>query len=141
MKYVVDMESTETPPFQGGAGVVIEKKNNLVRLRKNRIDLRNRSTPAEKRLWSFLQNSKFESKKFRRQHSFSSYILDFYCPKEKLGIELDGDSHFTNCGKYYDKQRDNYLKSEGIIVLRFTNAEVFESIDYVLQTIKMNLKK
>jgi very-short-patch-repair endonuclease len=134
--------------FKEGLGVVdarnlriLEKKNNLNKLLKHRKDLRNNSTNAEIFLWQYLKESKLEKRKFRRQHSFAYYILDFYCPKEKLGIELDGDSHFSKNGILYDKERDEYLKREGIKILRFTNEEVLNNIEHVLNKIKNTFKK
>lgn len=140
MKSTKNFNGTNSPPFQGGAGVVKERKNNLPKLKHLRIDLRNRLTPAEKLLWYYLKNSNFENTKFRRQHSFNSYILDFYCPKKKIAIELDGDTHFSDNGKAYDLIRDRYLESEGIKVLRFANNIIFNNMDFVLETIRQNLK-
>jgi len=62
--------------------------HNLKHLKQTRKNLRNALTPAEATLWKYIQNSKVEGKKFRRQHSVGNYILDFYCPSEKLAIEL-----------------------------------------------------
>ena len=93
--------------------------------------LRNRPTAAEEKLWYVLK-SKQTGFKFRRQHSIGPFIVDFYCPKFKLVIELDGDSHFMTKEKtLYDQQREQYLKSLGMIVLRFVDTEIFESIDQV----------
>ena len=60
-----------------------------------RKELRNNMTKAEKILWEYLKNKKLEGYKFRRQYSVDSFIIDFYCPKVKLGIEVDGEVHFT----------------------------------------------
>ncbi len=67
--------------------------HNIKYLEVLRKDLRNNLTPAEATLWKYLQHSKLDSRKFRRQHSVNNYIIDFYCPSEKLGIELDGNIH------------------------------------------------
>ena len=64
-----------------------EKLHNIRPLKKNRKQLRNRLTPAEAKLWSLLKNSQLEKRKFRRQHSVGPYVLDFYCPSERLCIE------------------------------------------------------
>jgi very-short-patch-repair endonuclease len=118
---------------------VLEKINNLSRIKSNRKDLRNRQTPAELRLWFFLKESKLEGRKFRRQHSVGNFILDFYCPKERLGIELDGDSHFTKTAKEYDIWRTKILSDFRIKIIRFTNDQIFENIEQVLEQIKDNL--
>ena len=70
-----------------------ERKNNFKYLRYHRKRLRNESTQAEKILWAYLAKSKLGNLKFRRQHSFYNYILDFYCPEARLAIELDGQIH------------------------------------------------
>jgi very-short-patch-repair endonuclease len=116
----------------------MSRLNNTIGLKKNRKNLRNNLTPAEARLWTYLQNSEL-GKKFRRQHSIGFYILDFYCPSRKLGIELDGSPHNTDEGYKNDHIRGEYLKSKGIIVLRFENQEVFKNPDGVLAEIKKYL--
>ena len=63
--------------------------HNRSALKENRRTLRNNMTPAESALWKVLQKSQLDGRKFRRQHSVDGHILDFYCPSEKLAIELD----------------------------------------------------
>ena len=105
-------------------------------LKSFRKDLKANLTPAEAKLWLYLQNSKLENRKFRRQHSIENYIQDFYCPSEKIAIELDGDTHNTLSQKADDKTRDLFLKSIGIKVLRFENKMVFENSNGILKAIK-----
>lgn len=62
-------------------------------LKQRRKDLRNNATISEKRLWIALKKSQLKGRKFRRQHSIENYIVDFYCPSEKLIIEVDGNMH------------------------------------------------
>jgi very-short-patch-repair endonuclease len=95
-------------------------------------------TPAEIFLWSFIKGKQLDGRKFRRQHSVGNYILDFYCPAEKLAIELDGAHHFTSAGFEYDEQRTLYLNSLNIRVVRFENKDVFEQTEYVIDEIKRN---
>jgi very-short-patch-repair endonuclease len=114
----------------------VEQLNNVKALKSRRKSLRNNLTPAEATLWSCLQQSKLNGKKFRRQHSVGGYILDFYCPGEKLCIELDGGYHFTKHQKKYDKQRTDYLNAVGIKVIRFENHLVFDNTAGVLSEIK-----
>lgn len=113
-----------------------EHIHNWKSLKDTRRELRSNLTSAEATLWLMLQNSQLEGRKFRRQHSIGSYIVDFYCPHEKLIIEFDGKSHYEVSGKLYDEQRDNYLAGLGFRVLRFENREVFESPERVLDEIK-----
>jgi very-short-patch-repair endonuclease len=111
------------------------KLNNLNYLKDNRKALRNHATPTESRLWFFLKQKKLNGYKFRRQHSFGNYILDFYCPEIRLAIELDGQHHFTPSGKINDEIRDAFLNDHEIKVLRFENKEVFENVELVLAQI------
>ncbi len=113
-----------------------EKIHNLKNLRDNRKKLRNSLTPAEAKLWSLLKNSQLENRKFRRQHSVGPYVLDFYCPSEKLCIELDGSVHFTDSGYEYDTARTEYLEALDIRVMRFENKDVFENTEGVLEEIR-----
>jgi len=116
----------------------IHNKKHLKQFRK---DLRNNLTPVEATLWKVLQKSQLDGRKFRRQHSVANYILDFYCPKEKLTIELDGQEHFTVIGSERDFKRDEYLKTLNIKVLRFENKEVFDNLEGVLEVIKQSFNK
>jgi len=113
-----------------------EQIHNRKELERFRKDLRNNSTSAEITLWKCLQKSQLEGRKFRRQHSVGNYILDFYCPAEKLCIELDGAYHFSEEGMAYDEVRTLYLNSLNIQVVRFENKEVFEDVEGVLEKIK-----
>src|SRR5215204_1884010 len=78
------------------------------------LTLRNNLTPAEARFWKAVQNKIFEGRKFRRQHSVGNYILDFYCPSEKLAIELDGKVHFGDAARQSDYERRLFLEYYGI---------------------------
>jgi very-short-patch-repair endonuclease len=105
-------------------------------LKSFRASLRNRSTSAEAALWEMLKSNKLDGRKFRRQYSIGSYIVDFCCPSEKLIIELDGDPH----GEYHkieeDKNRDKYLGTLGFNVLRFENRFVFQEPEYLKSKIR-----
>ena len=109
-------------------------------LKEFRKELRSNLTPAEAVMWKVLQRKQLEGRKFRRQHSISNYIVDFYCPKEKLVIELDGAGHFTPKGNNKDELRDAYLNKLNIRALRFENRDVFNNLDAVLEEIKNNFK-
>ena len=109
--------------------------NNLPQLKRYRTRLRKNLTPAEATLWGYLKGSKLEGRKFRRQHSVGNYILDFYCPGERLAVELDGEVHFNENAMEYDYERKLFLESFGIKVIRFENRLVFEETEYVLNRI------
>lgn len=113
--------------------------HNIDKLKERRRELRNSLTSAEAFLWRELQNSKL-GKKFRRQHSISKFIVDFYCSSEKLAVELDGAHHFTVEGMEYDRQRTEYLTSLGIKEIRIENTEVFNKTEEVLEAIKSCFK-
>ena len=97
--------------------------------------LRLESTLAEKLLWSRIKARRLNGWKFRRQHPFGSFILDFYCHEKKLVIELDGGYHDYYLSREQDKERDKILKKHNIKVLRFKNDEVLHGLEAVLQTI------
>ncbi len=110
--------------------------HNLPELRTFRTKLRGRLTPAEASFWNLVKNSRLEGRKFRRQHSVGRYILDFFCPSEMLGVELDGNPHFNVRAFEYDQERKLFLEHFGIRVLRFENKKVFEEREWVEDKIK-----
>lgn len=97
--------------------------------------MRNHSTSAECILWKALQKRKLAGRKFRRQQSIENYIVDFYCPREKLVIELDGAYHSQKKTLEYDQRRTEKLEALGYKVLRFKNKFVFQSLNLVLKAI------
>ncbi len=98
-------------------------------------ELRQRQTDAEQLLWSLLRGRRLGGFKFRRQHPFRGYILDFYCEEIRLVVELDGGQHNTEQGKSYDSRRSDLLRQEGIRVLRFWNHEVLTETESILEVI------
>jgi very-short-patch-repair endonuclease len=108
--------------------------------RDTRKTLRNNATDPERRLWQHLRGKQLGTK-FRRQYSVDAYVLDFYAPRSKLAIEVDGDSHFTPKAREYDQERTTHLNRFGIAVLRFTNLEIVENIEGVLDTIEAAVKR
>ncbi len=97
--------------------------------------MRNNATHPESLLWDRLKSKQLNGLKFRRQHSIGHYVLDFYCPQYKLAIELDGPSHFSSNAKRYDRVRQEYIEDCDIHFLRFTNQEIFENLESVLEKI------
>ena len=112
---------------------------NLPQLKDNRKHLRKHLTPAEARLWTYLKNRQINGQRFRRQFSVGLYILDFYCPKAQLAIELDGEVHNDMVQRQYDQDRTEYLNEQGISVIRFENKKVFEQFEFVLESIRIAL--
>ena len=108
------------------------KVHNQQLFKPRRRLLRNTATLEERILWNYLKNSQ-RGYKFRRQESIGSYIVDVFCPKYNLVIELDGSQHLDN--KEYDFERDNYLKSQGCIILRFWNNDIHKNLEGVLSKI------
>lgn len=92
--------------------------------------LREGETPQEKKLWDFLR-TKPEGLKFRRQHPFKDYILDFYCHSAKLVIELDGHQHKSNLP--YDRDRTKIIEGYDLKVIRFENSEVDDNFETVIK--------
>ncbi len=91
---------------------------------------------AEIVLWSKLKSKALNGHKLRRQHSVGKFVIDFYCPRLKLAIEVDGDSHFSDGSEPYDKTRQDFIESFGISFLRFTNKEIYENLSEVLAKIE-----
>jgi len=79
--------------------------------------------------------------KFRRQHPFDGYVLDFYCPGAKLAIELDGGEHNYRAGQNHDQTRSEFLARRGLVVLRFWNHQVRQELDSVLRAIWLALEE
>lgn len=108
-------------------------------LKDRRKQLRNNLTPPEARLWTLLKGKQLNGAKFRRQHSIFNYIVDFYCPASKLVVEVDGKIHEEVTTAQDDCIRDEKLNKSGFKVLRFTNLEIMNEIDSVLEEIKRSL--
>ena len=103
-------------------------------------ELRNNATHAETILWGYLKTKPLGCK-FRRQHPYSIYILDFYCHALKLVIEVDGSIHSLTEVKKNDKIRQDALEKDGLFILRFENSEILNHSEKVFNTIEMFLKK
>ncbi|MFH0851938.1 MAG: DUF559 domain-containing protein, partial [Candidatus Peregrinibacteria bacterium] len=99
-------------------------------------DLRREPTKAEELLWNALRRHQIVGTYFRRQHPIGTFILDFYCAEVRLGIEIDGSIHHRQDVQEYDAYREEELRERGIELLRFSNNEILNDIDVVLQTIE-----
>ena len=103
------------------------------RLRANARSLRKNMTKEERRLWyEFLKELPVGVK---RQYVIDCYIVDFYCAAAKLVIELDGSQHYDPAGQARDRDRDQYLRSRGLEVVRYTNLDIAQNFSGVCEDI------
>lgn len=108
--------------------------NNLMKAKK----LRKEMTPWEGKLWNiYLKNSNY---KFYKQRLINNYIVDFYCPKARVAIELDGSQHRTEQNILYDIERTQKLNSLHIDVLRFSNIDIDKNLEGVILHINQIIK-
>ena len=98
-------------------------------------DLRGNQTPAERELWKHLRLRQIGGVRFLRQYVVGGCILDFYAPSIRLAIELDGGQHYELAERKHDETRSRWLASRGIEVLRYTNLDVSQRINDVLDDI------
>ena len=107
-------------------------RNSIKRCRK----LRKCQTDAEGKLWFILRNRKLSGIKFRRQFPIGEYILDFYSPVFKMGIEADGGQHYDEIEEKRDEIRKKRLSELGVEVIRFSNFDILNNIEGVYQVIE-----
>ena len=123
-------------PYKNGG--MFEGANNLVfgfakQLRKEMTD-------AEKILWMHLKSG-IQNLKFRRQHPIGLYVADFFCHKLKLIVEVDGNIHDLEEIKIYDKEREKYFIGLGYKIIRFSNKQVHNKLEYILAEINSIAEK
>lgn len=87
-------------------------------------------------MWKHLKAKALSGRKFRRKHSINNFILDFYCPQERLVVEIDGRGDDDVVYLNYCLEKDLFLKEIGITVLRFSDAEIFDQMDLILMEIE-----
>ena len=126
--------------------VVIEALNPLhgsINYLKELRDLsrrnRNNPTKAEEKIWRELLKNKKTGFTFLRQKPINRFIVDFYCSKLNLAIEIDGNSHDKKLG--YDQARDKFLKQIGVKTIRFTNDQILFQINQVKNILSLSLVK
>ena len=100
-------------------------------------------TETEVRLWNRIRRKQINKLQFFRQRPIGNFIVDFYCPKMRLVIEIDGGQHFWDKNtKENDFKKNDYLKNKlGLKVLRFSNVEVFNNIEGVIEIIIEKMQK
>jgi len=108
---------------------------------KKRRYLRKNMPKSEVLLWVKLKNHQMHGERFLRQYGVDQYILDFYCPRLKLAIEIDGGSHYFPEAEKSDKERQRHIEAYGINFLRFTNTDVCENLDGVCLSIYDEIEK
>jgi ATP-dependent helicase HrpA/adenine-specific DNA-methyltransferase len=103
--------------------------------------MRKKQTWAEKTLWRLLRDRRFSGYKFRRQHPFEEYYLDFYCAEARLVLETDGFMHGHPEKQKHDQNRDEFLRSRGITVKRIWNWQLRRQLEWVRLQIWMLLQE
>lgn len=116
--------------------VYLYNDEKLKSLRKN---LRNHQTIAEQKLWHLIRNKQLNDIRFLRQYSVGTYILDFYAPKVRLSLEIDGGQHDEPNHKVKDQNREKFLMLQGIHTLRFWNNEVLTNTEGVIERIAQKI--
>ena len=106
-----------------------------------RRELRKNLTKAEEILWKHLKGKQISGFRFRRQYSIDKFVIDFYCPKVKLAIELDGSGHEEDHMHIYDNHREEIIRSLEVTFLRFKNIEIFGNLEKVLNNISDKLNE
>ena len=108
-------------------------------LKKKAQTLRKNLTKEEAHLWyQFLCRYPF---RFRRQYVIGNYIVDFYCHQAKLVVELDGSQHYSPKEMKYDQIRTDYLREQGLLVMRFSNLDVMRRFRDVCEAIDATAKE
>ena len=125
------------PPFRkgglGGISPTVIKYNR--RLKDKARRLRTQMTDSERALWERLRHKQVQSVQFYRQKPIGNYIVDFYAPKAQLVVEVDGSQHMESQQVARDLQRDAFLASQGLRVLRFHDLQVLKEIEGVMEAI------
>ena len=117
-------------------GRTMERNEKLI---KNARSLRKQMTKEEAKLW--YQFLRLYTPRFHRQYVIGNYIADFYCHQARLVVELDGSQHYTPEEMEYDQKRSEYLQSQGLQVLRFSNLDVLQHYKNVCQAIDDAVKQ
>ena len=119
---------------------IVQAKHNFgasLNIRSKAKELRKNMTKHERILWNSLRLRQPQGMHFRRQHPFGIYILDFYCFEADLVIEIDGLIHESQ--EDYDQERTKDLDASGLFVMRFTNNDIEEKLEGVLDKINFYL--
>ena len=134
------------PPFdKGGQGGISTNEYAMLpykdNLKFNARQLRTNMTDGEQMIWARLRRKQLLGVQFYRQKPIGRYIVDFFAPKAKLVVEVDGSQHFVGNHAIRDEQRDVYLSNLGLLVLRFNNLQVLGETDAVVEMIWSTLSE
>jgi very-short-patch-repair endonuclease len=108
---------------------------NTVKTKRRRKALRKSMPKAEVMLWRHLKAKQLQGFKFRRQQSIGNYIVDFYCPKARLVIEVDGETHLYVKRKERDLALHHFLVERNINIIHFLNTDIYNNIQGVIERI------
>lgn len=97
--------------------------------------LRQTMTDSELKLWSRIRRQQIAGLQFYRQRPIGNYIVDFYCPRAQIVLEVDGSQHEDKQTVQNGQHRDNYLRQQGIKVMRFNNLEIVKELDAVVEKV------
>ena len=92
-------------------------------------------TRSEVALWSALRGKRLNGLRFRRQHPIGPYVVDFYCAQHRLAVEVDGEVHATERGQERDAERDQWIESSGVLIIRIPSVVVLTDMDEALRRI------
>lgn len=109
-------------------------------MKQRRRELRKNMTFCEKLVWTYLRKKQLQTR-FLRQYSIDHYVIDFYCPKLKLAVEIDGEYHEKPEQKIYDKERQTYLEKFGITFVRIKNEELLGNPNMAFERIEQTVKQ
>jgi len=145
-------QSLSKPPLEKGGTTPLEIDGKVsggikklffpynTKLLKRARDLRNNMTEAEKEIWyNVLRNKSFTKLRFLRQRPIGNFIVDFYCAKLKLVLEIDGDSHAEQ--EEYDTERTSFFEGYGIKVIRFNNSDILQNLSGVYEILLKEVRK
>ncbi len=140
LKFVLSLIGGKCRAQREKRGFLMTTTRSSKELKQIRQDLRKNMTQAEKKLWYRINRKQIGGFKFRRQHPFRKrFILDFYCPKVGLAIEVDGCIHESQ--KEHDEIRQSEIEATGVKIIRFKNMEIENNIDKVVKIILIELRK
>ncbi len=108
---------------------------------KTRQALRRNMPKVEIILWSHLKGKQIQGLKFRRQYSIDNHIVDFYCPKIRLAIEVDGESHLYEKQKEKDLEKETKLEKANIKLVRYLNTDIYDNIEGVIEDLYKQIEE
>lgn len=132
------MRGLAYPPLEAGWGEAAKMVSTSIR-RAAAKRLRANTTPHERILWRALKDLPIEGSHFRRQAPIGPYVVDFFCPAKRLILEIDGGHHNEDDVAEHDRNRQQWLESEGYRVIRFWNSEIARNLTAVLERIYVEI--